>query len=109
MLAAFAACSEPRAPRASDEVKCVNHWAEARYRNYGYDHIVHLSSNCRTEVVCLVSTNVSPNNVRVALAPGAEKEVLTYRGSPSREFTPNVRCDFPRVASLQPRVATDDR
>jgi hypothetical protein len=109
LLAAFVACAQPRAPQASGEVKCVDHWAEARYQNYGYDHIVHLLSNCRTEVVCLVSTNVSPKALRVELPSGAEVEVLTYRGSPSREFTPNVRCDFPRVASLPARMATDDR
>lgn len=107
MLAAFPACSEPRVPEASQKVKCVDSWAEARYRNYAYDHVVHLLSRCRTEVVCFVSTNVNPSAVRVELPAGAEMEVLTYRGSPAREFTPNVRCEFPRIVQRSPQTVAE--
>lgn len=107
--AIFPACTEPRTPEASQTVKCVDYWPESRFRNYAYDHVVHLLSRCRTEVVCLVSTNVNPNNVRVELPAGAEIEVLTYRGSPVREFKPNVRCEFPRIVSRPGDVVASAR
>jgi hypothetical protein len=41
---------------------------------------------------CDVSTNVAPTPVRVVLAPRQHVEVLTFRGSPAREFTPQADC-----------------
>src|SRR5512134_2068407 len=55
---------------------CVRVRAEARYRNYGYDHIVHLQSRCTMDVACAVWTDVSPIRIRASLAPGQEVEVL---------------------------------
>jgi hypothetical protein len=77
------------APAAPD---CVDVWGEARYRNYGYDHIVHLANRCSEAVECDVWTDVNPNRTRVAVSAGARAEVLTFRGSPSREFTANAEC-----------------
>ncbi len=103
-----AACSPPRRlpsipprlpPIAAADIpaqepppSCVRSWPEARYRNYGYDHIVHLSSRCHRTASCNVSTNVSRAPVVVAIAPSEHIEVLTFRGSPMPEFTANVQC-----------------
>jgi hypothetical protein len=91
--AALAASSA--ASTETQRVGCVDAWGEARYTNYGYDHIVHLRSRCRTRMLCDVSTNVNPRATRVSIPAGESLEVLTFRGSPAREFTPNVRCNLP--------------
>lgn len=98
----LAACgSAPPAPREvattgnpeSDPVlTCVESWPEARYRAYGYDHIVHLRSRCRVTADCTVTTDVSPEASRAVVRPAEHVEVLTFRGSPAREFTPTVVC-----------------
>ena len=71
---------------------CIASWPEARYRNYGYDHIVHIANGCPAQAICSVSTDVSPNPIQVTVASHEELEVLTARGSPAREFTPRVEC-----------------
>ena len=79
-------------PSQEPPPSCVHFWPEARYRNYGYDHIVHLDSRCQRTASCRVSTDVTPAPVVVAIDPGEHIEVLTYRGSPSPEFTADVDC-----------------
>jgi hypothetical protein len=71
---------------------CVDVWGEARYRNYGYDHIVHINNRCAALVTCDVSTDVNPGIQRVTIPPKQEIEVLTFRGSPSRDFVANAEC-----------------
>ena len=71
---------------------CVQFWPEARYRNYAYDHVVHLSNACQTRALCAVSSDLSPTAINVDLAIGESTEVLTLRGSPAREFNPRVDC-----------------
>jgi len=71
---------------------CIDVWGEARYRNYGYDHIVHVNDRCSAAAICDVSTDVNPEVQRFTIAAGQEIEVVTYRGSPSREFRPHVEC-----------------
>jgi len=71
---------------------CIRHWPEVRYRNLGYDHIVHLRNECRGRARCAVSTDVNPEPVESNLAAGEAVAVLTMRGSPAREFTPRVQC-----------------
>jgi hypothetical protein len=40
-----------------------------------------------------VKTNLNPEPTTVTV-PGKEKRlVVTFRGSPAREFTPDVRCE----------------
>lgn len=85
--------AEPNAPKA-EAPACVKHRAEARYRNLGYDHLVHVSNGCDRPVACRVSTNVNPDPVEIALSPGESREVVTWRGSPAREFTARVACRF---------------
>jgi hypothetical protein len=72
---------------------CVDVTSEARFASVGYDHIVTLTSDCKKPVQCTVRTNVSPEPASVALAPRAQESVVTWRGSPSRVFIPDVTCD----------------
>jgi hypothetical protein len=39
-----------------------------------------------------VTTNVNPDPVEGTVAPGEERELLTFRGSPASEFVPKVDC-----------------
>ena len=71
---------------------CVRYRTETRYRNYGYDHIVHVTNGCQKPASCTVSTDVAPAAIAVTLDPGDRKEVVTFRGSPSRTFTARVIC-----------------
>jgi hypothetical protein len=72
--------------------QCVDVWGEARYRNYGYDHIVHVNNRCSVPAICDVSTDVNPSAQRVTIPSKQEVEVLTFRGSPSRDFVPSAEC-----------------
>lgn len=93
-----AADQRPRAAEGSADPPaaptCIRWWAEARFRNYGYDHWVHVHSGCNVDAVCAVSTNVRREPIEVRVAPGRTVEVLTFRGSPAREFAARVDCAF---------------
>jgi hypothetical protein len=80
------ATSEPARP------ECVHVNAYARYGAYGYDHIVDVSNGCEHPAVCDVRTNVNPDPMTVRVEPGARESVVTFRGSPAREFAAQVRC-----------------
>jgi hypothetical protein len=71
---------------------CVRWRADAIYRNAGYDHVVTLFNGCEAPASCTVTTNVNPDPIGVQVAPGKEAQVLTFRGSPAREFDARVRC-----------------
>ena len=73
---------------------CIRSWPEVRYKNYGYDHIVHVGNDCRVKASCAVSSDVNPEPVQVIVPAGEQVEVMTSRGSPAREFTPRVECHF---------------
>src|SRR5204863_312762 len=75
-LGARAAGAEA-ADRSDTSLSCVEAWGESRYRNYGYDHVVHLRNRCEKAALCAVSTSVNPDPARVTLAPKEETEVLT--------------------------------
>ena len=77
---------------ADTSLACVASWGESRYRNMGYDHIVHIQNRCQKSVLCRVTTNVNPDPVEGTVAPGEERELMTFRGSPAREFVPKVDC-----------------
>ena len=76
----------------ADGASCVRYRGEARYRNYGYDHVVHLTSTCAKVAVCSVATDAAPEPVGVRLAPAERLEVVTLRGSPARSFVARVAC-----------------
>jgi hypothetical protein len=90
-VAAVAVASTLPSARAEGLV-CIGVSAQAIYRNYGYDHIVYLTNHCEGDAVCDVSTNVNPEPSHVSLSVNATVEVLTFRGSPARTFTPKVAC-----------------
>lgn len=71
---------------------CVVVATSAPYVNYGYDHVVTLSAACPKPQRCTVKTNVTPTPVTVELQATETKSVVTFRGSPAREFTADVRC-----------------
>jgi len=73
---------------------CVRSWPEARFRGYGYLHIVHLANDCRLDAHCDVATNVNPKPVSVVVPASHQMEVVTYKGSPSRLFRPTVSCEL---------------
>jgi hypothetical protein len=87
--------SAPARP-TPDAPECVKHRTEARYRNLGYDHLVYVRNGCDKRVVCRVSTSVNSEPIEVSLNPGEERELLTWRGSPAREFTARVACQLSR-------------
>jgi hypothetical protein len=79
---------------AASTLACVEFQPEVRFRNNGYDHVVHLRSRCDRRTICAVATDVNPKPVEVPVPPQEQVAVLTFRGSPAREFTPNVSCRF---------------
>jgi hypothetical protein len=87
-LALVTPCSNDPAVKPS----CITSWAEVRYGNLGYDHVVHLRSRCDAFARCEVSSDRNPAKQLVSVAPGAEVEVLVFRGSPARTFVPRVLC-----------------
>jgi hypothetical protein len=95
---ASAAWASPGAPArpldssASATPACIHARAEARYANYGYDHWVIIHDGCDADAACAVTTNVNPNPTSVSVPKGKAREVLTFRGSPAREFSAKVAC-----------------
>ncbi|MCC6644614.1 MAG: hypothetical protein IT374_03455 [Polyangiaceae bacterium] len=85
------------AAKPSADATCVRARAEARYRNLGYDHIVHLDSTCDRDADCDVSTDVSSTVHRVTAPARRSVEVVTFIGSPARVFTPKVTCELRRT------------
>lgn len=71
---------------------CVKVRPEVRYGALGYDHIVHLRNVCDHTYQCAVKTNVNPQPIDVAVPARFEVQVVTFRGSPAREFVAYVDC-----------------
>ena len=78
--------------QAPSRVCQVRHFAEARYRAPGYDHIVHIVSGCDFPLRCVVRTDVNPDPVPADVPPRGHVEVLTWRGSPAYVFTHTIVC-----------------
>jgi hypothetical protein len=91
--------------RADDSAKakkpggCVDVKTEASFASVGYDQIVTLTSGCKQAMTCTVTTNVNPDPATVQLAVGATESVVTWRGSPAREFSANVTCSAAKGGS----------
>ncbi len=79
--------------RAPPWEACIQVVPMVRYRSYGYDHIVRIQSTCDTDRECWVVTDVNPKPIFTVVPAGEAVEVLTFRGSPSRNFTATVECD----------------
>lgn len=71
---------------------CIAVRKEARYGAYAYNHFVVLTNRCEQAARCTVSTSANPEEKAVRVGVGETKEVVTYIGSPARDFDPNVRC-----------------
>lgn len=81
-------------PSPRVDARCVQARPEARLRNLGYDHVVHLDSGCDRDAACAVSTDVNPAVQRVIVPARRSVEVVTFIGSPARVFSPNVTCEL---------------
>jgi hypothetical protein len=96
---AAAGGSQPSTLQSTTDVStnpaCVDIRAEARWQGSGYDHWVIIGNQCDRPVACDVATNVNSATLTVAVQPGQTSEVLTFRGSPARTFTPYVTCQLP--------------
>jgi hypothetical protein len=86
------AAAEDGSAKQPDAPACVQWRTEVRYANYGYDHWVIIHNGCERRAVCVVSTDVNPRPIHVAVPAGRTKQVLTFRGSPAREFRAHVVC-----------------
>jgi len=93
-LVGSAAAGARRLSGHQQDPTCVEFWPEIRHRHYGYDHIVHLYSRCQIRAFCQVSSDVNPKAVEIVVPPREQVEVLTFRGSSARQFTPRVQCRF---------------
>ncbi|MFK7989756.1 MAG: hypothetical protein AB8I08_27300 [Sandaracinaceae bacterium] len=82
--AAFAQNSTPDCV----EVEGVSRWGAA-----AFNHWVTVNNQCARPVHCIVRTDVSPDSHALDVPAGERREVLTFRGSPARAFTPRVQCD----------------
>lgn len=82
---------EPKEPPPAGPV-CLETSHEARYKGMGYDHVVIVNNTCSDAYRCAISTNVNPRVVQLDVPPKSRREVVTFRGSPARQFVPNTVC-----------------
>ncbi len=71
---------------------CIQARPQARYVGFAYDHVVHIHNGCQPDAACSVTTNVNPEPVHARIPSGERRSVLTFRASPSRQFTYELRC-----------------
>lgn len=85
--------TDPGAAQSPNE--CAKVQASARYVGYGYTHVVTLKNTCAQSVTCALWTDVDPEpRTTVQVEAGQSAEVVTRRGSPSREVTALKACSF---------------
>ncbi len=72
---------------------CVRVSAVARFGAMAYDHWVHVENTCSVGVRCTVSTDVNPTASTLELAPGQQRDVATFHGSPASAFVATVTCE----------------
>jgi len=77
---------------APSAATCVRWTTEVRYRPYGYDHLVHIVNGCDKPARCEVKTDVNPEPTEVRVLPKETVTVVTFQGSPAREFSAQVSC-----------------
>lgn len=70
---------------------CWSFETRARYIS-GFDHLVTVKNDCEQIARCTVSTDVNPEKQQITVQAKSSETVLTYRGSPSREFSAKVEC-----------------
>jgi hypothetical protein len=88
---------KPKEPDGGEEQpknpECVHVRTEARYVAYGYNHIVEIENACEKTMRCTVMTDVNPQPSVISVEPTQTRSIITFRGSPSREFNATVLCD----------------
>jgi hypothetical protein len=74
---------------------CASVTAVARYKVYGYTHVVTLNNSCQRAVSCEVWTDVDPSpHVSLQAKPGKSAEVVIRNGSPASEVHAGKLCHF---------------
>jgi hypothetical protein len=86
LVAASSAAAQNQVP------DCVTVRAIVRYGAGAYNHWVRVENDCARRVRCQIATDVNPDPVARTIEPGESTEVMTFMGSPAREFTPRVSC-----------------
>lgn len=83
------------APVVQNANDCAKAQASARYVGYGFTHVITLKNGCARAVECSVWTDIDPEpRTTVRARPGESAEVVTRRGSPSREVSAFKLCSF---------------
>lgn len=72
---------------------CVTVRGQARWGAGAYNHIVRVHNGCERSVRCRVATDINPRPTEVTVRAGESAEIITFLGSPAREFTPRVSCE----------------
>lgn len=83
----------PAKPPEPLPATCVQVHPRVRY-SLGYDHLVDLKNGCPRRVSCEVWTNVNPERQTAVLGVQESATVVTYIGSPAREFQPQTECKY---------------
>ena len=91
LLGLTANASRARADK-DPPLACVRWHGETQARALGYDHLVIVENACARPAVCVVSTDVAPEPIRVTVDVKQRIDLTTFRGSPSTTFTPRVDC-----------------
>lgn len=77
----------------NDVPSCVTVRGQSRWGAGAYNHVVTVRNACERTVRCQVATSVNPRATEVSVRAGESAEVVTFLGSPAREFTPRVSCE----------------
>ena len=91
-LALVLAALRVRADETGDHPACIQVSGDSRYGAVGYDHVVTVRNGCDRAAVCSVTTNVNPQPASLRVTAGASADIVMWRGSPSREFSPRADC-----------------
>lgn len=73
---------------------CVKVQSQAIFSGSGYDHVVSIDNGCTKDADCQVSTDLATDSLSVSVPSGETRDLVTYRGSPSSEFTADVKCSL---------------
>ena len=92
LMAVLSLGAVPGQPMDDAGPPCVAFRGEARSTGYGYRHVVVLTSSCKVNRVCDVSSDVNPEIQKVTVAPNETREVVTFLESTVAQFTPRVAC-----------------
>jgi len=101
---AFVAVTAVAAAQTVPAPSCMRWRAESWARYPGYDHVVMLDNACAMPVDCVVLTDIAPEPLHSSVAPSEHVDLTTFRGSPTRIFTPRVSCTIRAPKKRPPPV-----